>query len=255
MWNYIKNNEAITVAILSALAYVATYIFECGYANFYGIPKELISISLGNIITMSLTLFVVSYMCFIFCSLPLVLMARLNKNIYISTILPRIISFSIFVTIILFLNGSANYINLKKTIYTMVAIFFMASFMAFLKEKEKEKEKEKAIQMNEASPFKVIDSTFANLFIAGAASMIFILSCGTYIAKTTLPLGNIQLSGKEYSIIRVYGENFIAIAKEDMSKETAKRNKIYIFKGEDLKSTPIITHEVKPAKENKINTP
>ncbi|HED6238361.1 TPA: hypothetical protein R5X36_000441 [Enterobacter sichuanensis] len=109
--------------------------------------------------------------------------------------------------------------------------------------------------MNNASPFNVIDSAFANLFIVGAASMIFILSCGTYIAKNSLPLGDIQLSGKEYSIIRVYGENFIAIEKEDMSKETAKRNKIYIFKGEDLKSIPIITHEVKSVKENKTNTP
>lgn len=230
MWNYIKNNEAIAVAILSAMAYVAAYVFECGYANFYGIPKELISISLGNILMMSLTLFIVSYVCFIFCSLPLVILGRLYKNIYMSTILPRILSLFIFVTLILYLNGSANYINLKTTIYVMIALFFMASLMAFLKEKEKEKEKD--IPTKKTSPFNIIDDFFSNLFIVGSASLVFILSCGTYIAQSTLPLGNIKLNDKAYSIVRVYGENFIALSKEDMTKNKGHRNTIYIFKSE-----------------------
>lgn len=240
MWNYIRNNEAIAVAILSTIAYVASYIFEYGYANFYGIPKELISISLGNIITMSMTLFLASYIFFILCSIPILIMGRCFKNIYLSVTLPRALSFFIFVTLILYLNGAASYTNLKQTFYIIAAMFGMASLMFSLKEKEKEKEE---TPEKKTSLFNIVDTTLSSLFIAGAAILIFILSCGTFIARTTLPLGIIELNGNEYSIIRIYGENFIALKTPPSSQTKNTKNNIYIFKSEDFKYKPIVTHK------------
>lgn len=70
MLSYIKKNDGVTVALLTASCYVAAYFFEAGYAHHFGIPAELISITLGNIISTSIFLFFATIIAFFACTFP-----------------------------------------------------------------------------------------------------------------------------------------------------------------------------------------
>jgi len=59
LWQFFKENAAIGFSLLSGYGYLCAYLYYTGFADFYGIPVNMIPIELSDIIRFALSLLIV----------------------------------------------------------------------------------------------------------------------------------------------------------------------------------------------------
>lgn len=129
MLSYLKKSDGLTVAILTASCYVAAYFFEAGYARQSGIPIELISISLGNIVSTSIFLFFATAIAFFACSFPYILITRNFGKYKLAVVSSFILSLSIFALLNIYLLGELTKGVIIKTLCAWIVFTFLFYFM------------------------------------------------------------------------------------------------------------------------------
>lgn len=105
MLSYLRKSDGLTVALLTASCYVAAYFFEVGYARHVGIPVEIISISLGNIVSTSIFLFFATVIAFFACTFPYIIIARNFGKHKIAVLSSFVLSLVIFALLNIYLLG------------------------------------------------------------------------------------------------------------------------------------------------------
>ena len=136
MLSYLKKSDGLTVAILTASCYVAAYFFEAGYARQSGIPIELISISLGNIISTSIFLFFATVIAFFACTFPYIVTIRILGKYQIAVVSSFIFSLAIFALLNIYLLGELTKGALIKTLSAWIAFTLLFYFMRSEKKNE-----------------------------------------------------------------------------------------------------------------------
>lgn len=236
MFDLIKKSEALTVAILTASCYVTAYLFECGYNNFFSIPNELISISVGEIISTTISLFVASVIAFFGCTFPYVVITRHFGYYKITVIASLIASFITFILLNIFLISGITRETLIKASLAWIIITLVMFF---------------CYNDNDDNNFSMAYPTISkihdvsgSIFWLGLAYIIFVSSCGTYIARQKTIFHTFTSDNTKYAIINIYGDNFIA----KKLKNNKPSGDIFIFRPEDFKKKPITTYNPKTGK-------
>ncbi|EQA7375959.1 TPA: hypothetical protein ACSQ42_000858 [Klebsiella aerogenes] len=234
MLSYLKKSDGLTVAILTASCYVAAYFFEAGYARQSGIPIELISISLGNIISTSIFLFFATVIAFFACTFPYIVTTRILGKYQLAVVSSFIFSLAIFALLNIYLLGELTKGVLIKTLSAWIAFSLLFYFMRSEKKNESPSKHIKPL----SEKIHDITGMFFWLFFPCA---FFIMSCGTYSARLQVSFDAFTLKNNEYAILRIYGENIITkqIVDNKMS------DGIYIFKTDDFKGIEILTRKEK----------
>ncbi len=230
MLSYIKKNDGVTVALLTASCYVAAYFFEAGYAHHFGIPAELISITLGNIISTSIFLFFATIIAFFACTFPYHIVDRFfGKNIIaiLSSIALSLVVFALLITYLL------DEIT-KSSIITAVFAWITLTFGFYLWIDPDTTSSQ--VQKNQTLLSKIQDITGV-FFWLSFPCIIFIMSCGTYSARHQTKFDTFEVKKTEYAILKIYGDNIIA--KKAIDNKVS--DGIYIFKTENLGEVKIIT--------------
>lgn len=89
--------DAIVVAIFTALGYVVTFFYESEYAAYFGIPMDLISISLSQVVRVAVVLIVSAFLIFMVVNGTSVLFPSVLKNEYIARRLSSDIPFALII--------------------------------------------------------------------------------------------------------------------------------------------------------------
>ena len=234
MLSYLKKSDGLTVAVLTASCYVAAYFFETGYARQSGIPIELISISLGNIISTSIFLFFATVIAFFACTFPYIITTRILGKYKLAIVSSFIFSLAIFALLNIYLLGELTKSVIIKTICAWIIFSLLFYFMINDMENEAPPKHTKPLST------KIHDVTgiFFWLFFPCA---FFIMSCGVYSARLEVSFDTFTLKNNEYAILRIYGENIIT--KRVVDKKMS--DGIYIFKTDDFKGIEILTRKEK----------
>lgn len=229
MINYFKKNDGLTVALLTASCYVAAYFFEAGYARYAGIPIELISISLGNIVSTSIFLFFATVVVYIVCTSPYIIITRKFGNYKLAIVSSFIFSLVIFSLINIYLVGELTQGVIIKALCAWIILTFLFYFII--------NEKKDTIPSASEKPlYEKINDVTGKFFWLSIPCVFFILNCGTYSARLQDSFDTFTLKNNKYAILKIYGENIIAKRIVDKNKS----NGIYIFKTDDFKDVEII---------------
>ena len=234
MLRYLKKSDGLTVAILTASCYVVAYFFEAGYARQSGIPIELISISLGNIISNSIFLFFATVIAFFVCTFPYIVTTRMLGKYKLSVVSSFIFSLTVFALLNIYLLGELTKGVLIKTLSAWIVFTLLFYFM--INEKKDEPSPKHIKPLSEK--INHITGIFFWLFFPCA---FFIMSCGVYSARLQVSFDSFTLKNNEYAILRIYGENIIT--KQVVDKKMS--DGIYIFKTDDFKGIKILTRKEK----------
>lgn len=236
MLDYIKKHETLTVAILTASCYVTAYLFECGYNNFFSIPNELISISVGSMISTTISLFIASVVAFFGCTFPYVVITRHFGYYKITVIASLVASFITFIVLNTFLISGIT----KGTLIKALLAWFIITLIIFSRYGDDD-----ANNFSIAYPtISKIHDLSGSIFWLGLAYIIFVTSCGTYIARQKTIFHTFSSDNTKYVIINIYGDNFIA----KKIKDNKPSGEIFIFRPEDFKKKSITTYNQETGK-------
>ncbi|WP_273908485.1 hypothetical protein [Enterobacter bugandensis] len=229
MLSFFKKNDGLTVALLTASCYVAAYFFEAGYARHAGIPMELISISLGNIVTTSIFLFFASVVAYFACTFPYILITRRFGDYKIAVVSSFVFSLVIFALLNIYLMGQLTIGVIVKSLCAWIILTLLFFLMINEKKDTVSSESDKPL----TDKIHNITGTF---FWLAFPCIFFILNCGIYSARMQDAFDSFTLNNNKYAILRIYGENIIA--KKLIDKKMS--GGIYIFKTDDFKAVEII---------------
>lgn len=234
MLSYLKKSDGLTVAILTASCYVAAYFFEAGYARQSGIPIELISISLGNIVSTSIFLFFATTIAFFACTFPYILITRNFGENKLAVVSSFIFSLAIFALLNIYLLGELTKGAIIKTLIAWMVFTFLFYFLINGMESDSPSKNTKPL----SNKIYDVTGTFFWLFFPCA---FFIMSCGVYSARLEVSFNTFKLKNNEYAILRIYGENIITKRVVDNKMSDG----IFIFKTDDFNGIEIISRKDK----------
>ncbi|EIV6705552.1 TPA: hypothetical protein ACS3VG_004544 [Klebsiella aerogenes] len=223
--------ETLIVALATALCYTGAYVYERGFAVYFGIPTELISVTPGSIIT-TVSLFVgFLFLVYILSTFPvLISQSKKIRNNFIIITLSLSPVWILFNLIFFLISG---FKTLNFSIVTMGFLLLCGSI--FLSKKQLNNRPKLYSLETSKGIFNSIDNAAGLIFWFSFTFFSIISGMGTFIARTTDNFSTFTYKNENYKLIKSYGDNIIAI------KETAKKNEdgVYIFKAEDLKETLI----------------
>lgn len=230
MLSYLRKSDGLTVALLTASCYVAAYFFEVGYARHVGIPVEIISISLGNIVSTSIFLFFATVIAFFACTFPYIIIARNFGKHKIAVLSSFVLSLVIFALLNIYLLGELTKGIIIKAICSWLFLTFVFYLLINDGNKTVDSEKPKPL-------FNKIYDITGLIFWLFFPCAFFIMNCGIYSATQQTSFDTFVLKKDEYAILRIYGDNIVT--KKIINKKMS--NGIYIFKTDDFKEVQILT--------------
>ena len=236
MINFFRKHESFSIAIITAFCYVATFYYEKGYADYFGIPNDFITITPLAMIVAAISITIFIGFCFMILSLPLTIMINSKKS-YVRAIL--------ITSPILILAMANDYlkqgIHLSKlAIYLVIYIIILISLWLLASKSGKTTHHSVINDENNTTypPSKpIMDKCFSLLTTVVILRMVFdlISGCGFYAARTKSDFDSFTKDNVNYIIVKIYNEN-IFIKRIDNGKIN---NTISIFKPDDLKNITI----------------
>ncbi|HEK0470046.1 TPA: hypothetical protein SMP18_001248 [Proteus mirabilis] len=235
MFKFLSKKDTLLLAVISAASYSAAYLYEFSYAKYFNYPKELISISLVNLLRMGFSFFMLMlFSIFIidFCTKATDALGKYGSNIR-KAYAP--ITMGIILLIFLYLAG----ISIFKYYLIGMAIFIVFLILSTFFEKNKIKnndenqsDNDKPKESGDLSATTKILSFFMLLFF----SYGFILALGTYNARTTTSFYYFTADNKDYAIINKFDDNVIT---KVINKDKKLEDNVYIYKSDSLNSKEI----------------
>lgn len=236
MIKYVLKKETLLLAIITSASYCAAYFFELGYANHFNYSKDLISISIMNLLQMGFGLFM---FIFIITGIMDILVSLINPLGVIGKIAKNLFSYFfliIIMLIVLFLNGDVSF----KYLAISVGIFALLVIIVSFPFKEKSKnilesinnniEKELIDRRTGIKETRKSTDILAILFILIIFSLI-ITSLGKYGARTKTVFYTIEKNSVAYVIVNKYNDYFIA---KKINKNNEFGEDTYIFNISEL---------------------
>lgn len=241
MIKYILKKETLLIAIITSASYCAAYFFELGYANHFNYSKDLISISIMNLLQMGFGLFMLIFFItgimdmLVSLIKPLGIIGKIVKNLFSYFIL------FIIVLTILFLGGDVNF----KYVAISVGIFVLLVIIVSFPFKEKSKnilesinnniEKELIDRRISVKETRKSTELLAILFIVIIFSLI-ITSLGKYSARTKTVFYFFEKNNINYVIVNKYDDYLIA---KKINKNKEFEDDTYIFNIAELNDIPM----------------
>ncbi|WP_275351551.1 hypothetical protein [Proteus mirabilis] len=235
MFKFLSKKDTLLLAVISAASYSAAYLYEFSYAKYFNYPKELISISLVNLLRMGFSFFMLMlFSIFIidFCTKATDALGKYGSNVR-KAYAP--ITMGIILLIFLYLAG----ISIFKYYLIGMAIFIAFLILSTFFEKKKTKNNDKNQSDNkkpkgngDLSATTKILSFFMLLFF----SYGFILALGTYNARTTTSFYYFTVDNNNYAIINKFDDNVIT---KVINKDKKLEDCVYIYKSDSLNSKEI----------------
>ncbi|MBG3125599.1 hypothetical protein GHV28_06555 [Proteus mirabilis] len=139
MFKFLSKKDTLLLAVISAASYSAAYLYEFSYAKYFNYPKELISISLVNLLRMGFSFFMLMlFSIFIidFCTKATDALGKYGSNVR-KAYAP--ITMGIILLIFLYLAG----ISIFKYYLIGMAIFIAFLILSTFFEKKKTKNNDK----------------------------------------------------------------------------------------------------------------
>ncbi|QXX84045.1 hypothetical protein J6836_06685 [Providencia sp. R33] len=237
----ILKKETLLLAIITSASYCSAYFFELGYANHFNYSKDLISISIMNLLQMGFGLFM---FIFIITGIMDMLVSLINPLGIIGKIAKNLFSYFflfIIMLMILFLNGNVNFKYLAISIGIFALLVVIVSFP--FKEKSKNIfesinnniEKELVDRKSSVRETRLSTDMLAILFILIIFSLI-ITSLGKYGARTKSVFYSIEKNNMTYVIVNKYNDYFIA---KKINKDKELEDDTYIFNITELNNIPM----------------
>lgn len=231
--NKVKNSDnfgkQLLLVILPFYGYLVAFIFEQGYISYFGIPSQLIRITIENIVLAIIGVFS-GLSIYIFLSdfiAPIINVfykGRKNpimKAVYITSIETIIIS-AIFLPflnttllrkLLIFL-GLALYLSFNNFI---IPIIFAKKGLSFSQKLESEDK----VVINRISLINIIsqgDNRLSLLLIIAVVFLIMSYQAGSYLASTQKDFLSFQINGEKNVIIREYGQKYVAVEIDPETK-------------------------------------
>ncbi|HHX4024655.1 TPA: hypothetical protein ACU917_005793 [Klebsiella michiganensis] len=223
--NSLLKKETLIVALATALCYTGAYIYERGFSVYFGIPTELISVTPGSIIT-TVSLFIAFIMAlYMISTIPIVISnSKKIKNKYIITALNFAPVWILFNLIFFLISG------FKTQTFTIVTIAYLFLCISLTISSSQNSSPNKPTTNGTQLIQTYIDNVIAFTFFFSLTFFAITSGMGTFIARTTDNFNAFTYKNEEYKLIRIYGDNIIAIKMKDASKTKG----VYIFKPEEL---------------------
>lgn len=252
MLKFLSKKDTLLLAIISAASYSAAYLYEFSYAKYFDYPKELISISLVNLLRMGLSFFMLMFVAISIielCTKTTDALGRYGSNVRKSY---APITMGIILIMYLYLAGLTifKYYLIGIVIYIITLILF--DFFKRNKEKEiienkidtekddsngeitnkNQTDKENHKKGNEISGITKALSFFMLIFF----SYGFMLALGTYNARTTTSFYYFTIDDKNYAIINKFDDNVIT---KVINKDKKLEDGVYIYKNDSINGKEI----------------
>lgn len=197
--NRFLNSEAMLIAAISAWGYAVAFLYELGYAEYYGYPSQLISISIQNIVV------AIMWVLFV-CVLILFLADQLKKLVPAGTtpfkFEARVFLIVAFFTVALLFVAGYDLKSFMIVLTTLLAIILLNIWPALIPRKDGSTLNERLGALHAKEEKTRSESIFHGLLsILGryrAIALYFV--CFTFAAAYVTALGNAKRQKDHYVI-------------------------------------------------------
>ena len=241
MIKYILKKDTLLLAIITSASYCAAYFYEFGYSNYFNYPKDLISISIMNLLQMGFGIFMFT---FIMIGVIDVAVSLIKISGIIGKIAANLISYlllAIIMLLILYLVGSVSF----KYFSIAIGVFLLLVIIVSIPYKKKSKNILESINesiednlKDRRDSVKEIRKTteLLSVFFLLILSSLLITAIGTYSARTKENFYTIEKDNIRYLIVNKC-DDYLGAKVIDDNKEFGE--KTYIFNIGELNGKPM----------------
>lgn len=237
----ILKKETLLLAIITNASYCAAYFYESGYANYFNYSKDLISISIMNLLQMGFGLFMFIFIVTGFIDM---IISLIKPSGVIGKILTNLFSYLILVFMVLFISyliGDGYFKYIASALDIFVLFILIVSFPYRKKSKSRLESLNENIENDFLDRKQSITKTRKS---AELLSMLFLLlffsllisAIGTYAARSTTDFYFVEKNNIKYVIVNKYNDYLVT---KRINKKNEFEEDTYIFNISELNDNAI----------------
>lgn len=237
MFNNLKKHETLSVALITVILYAGSYFYERGSAIYFGVPKELISITPASMISMAISTFLLATVLFFASNLIVSLIIKRTKSVLLikcSVLFAGVI----FWFLISYLNNDLTTQNIVTTFVLYVLICICVHFTQASPSNQDPITTDGDVSskpQNRKGITNQLHDYSGVLFWVGIVFLISTHSLGRSSAANQNRFDGFVINKDKYVIAKIYGENYIVKKVVNGNLDDG----VYIFKSEDFKNINI----------------